>query len=440
MFELQEALFSQVAAFQVALAVTLLLLAECLVRIKELRAGICALVLATIGLWYFVDPVYRPAAYADFTHDQMQTVYLQVLIFLVAFRLLIWLVAPPVPVRALRAFDPRELSRGRVVGSILLVWVILFAIGMTRANFDFLGTLLPLQSRAAWGRSEMWARPRFGGSFSFLISAAGYSYLLCCASFGVISVATRSSRQRWLMFGLMLLTWPMFMLSGTRSNFLAVVMPLILSVLFLRRWSRGQQLLFLGGCLIAINFAMLVTIASREKGFDRFFSQDDALESLGEQEHEGLNMPEELVYINAYQESGLLEPEWGYEYFSQAVNFIPRAVWPGKPFPGEKFSALRVGYLNGEVAATISNGLVGQGVQNFGRWLGPVAPAVLLSLLARWLCRFPLRGNRFLRAALTIFTLALIPNLGRDITLFTLWPVIFGALGIYFYEKSHQRR
>lgn len=437
MLDALDAFLNQSVVFQVALMLNFALVCESASRMKQLRWGYAAVVYLTVGLWYFLDPLYRPDAYKTFSATEFDLAYSQVCLFLLSFRLLVEIVLPTTAARSLAGFDPRVLSTGSVVSVILSVWVVLFLIGMYRANFRFIDTLLPLQSRAQWGKAEMWARPRFGGAFTFLVSAAGYTYLLICSVFGVIAVATTSTPQRLLMIMLAILTWPMFMLSGTRSNLLAVVLPTILAILVMKRWSRGKQVLFITVCGLIINAAMLATIASRNVGFDKYFSREDAIEQLTEKEHEGLNMPEELMYINHYQDYDVLQPEWGYEYFAQAVNFVPRGLWPGKPFPGEKFSALRAGYLrNGEVAATISNGLVGQGVQNFGRWIGPVAPAILMALFGRWICRLPSSGDRFLRCSLAIFAIALIPNLGRDITLFVLWPLVFGAFAVTLYENS----
>lgn len=438
MNEAFDAFLKQTPVFQLAMILCIALACESAARMRQLRWAYSAVVFLTIGLWYFLDPLYRPGAYATFTDAEFDLAYAQVCIFLVSFRLLIEAFLPRTLSRSLSGFDPRQLSTGNVVSVILAVWLVLFCIGMYRANFRFVDTLLPLQSRASWGKAEMWARPRFGGAFTFLISAAGYTYLLICSVFGVIAVATTSAGQRFLMLCLMTLTWPMFMLSGTRSNLLAVVVPTIISVLVMKRWSRSKQVLFIIVCAAVINAAMLATIASRNVGFDKYFAQEDAIDQLTEKEHEGLNMPEELMYINHYQEFGVLEPEWGYEYFAQAVNFVPRGIWPGKPFPGEKFSGLRAGFLrNGEIAATISNGLIGQGVQNFGTWLGPVAPSVLLACFGYWICVLPCSGELFLRCSLAIFAIALIPNLGRDITLFTLWPLVFGAMAVNFYETSN---
>jgi oligosaccharide repeat unit polymerase len=424
--------------YLLVLTVLLALLAEAGMRMRELRWGIAGIVYLTIGLWYFLDPVYRPEGYEEFTQGELATVYVQVLTFLIGFRLLTEVAVLRTPSAILRAFDPRELDRSSIVVSLLLVWFVLFLIGMYRAEFRFVDALFPLGGR--WSGAQMWNRNRMGGATDFVVSLGYYTYQLCCAAFGIIAVGTRRNNVRVLMLFMMGLTWPMFALSGSRNTLLTVVIPAVLAVLIMARWRLFQRLLFLAACAVVLNFIMLVAIAYRERGVGAYFKDDDSAETLSEAKHQGLNMPEELIYINRYQSDGRLEPEMGYEYFAQAVNFVPRFIWPGKPFPGEKFAALRVGYFQGAVAATVSNGLIGQGVQNFGPLAGPLAPALILALLARWMCLMPRHGAPFLRASLVIFLMAIIPNLGRDITLLNLWPAIFGVAGAMFWERTASGR
>jgi hypothetical protein len=61
------------------------------------------------------------------------------------------------------------------------------------------------------------------------------------------------------------------------------------------------------------------------------------------------------------------------------VNPIPRGLWPGKPLIGIDYAIAR-GQLYGDqkegeagVGATISTGMIGQGVVNFGPFFGVLA-------------------------------------------------------------------
>lgn len=425
--------FNQCMMYQVTLVTLLVLILDSVGRMKELRYALSAIVYLTIGLWYFVDPVYRAIEYSEY-QPELNRVYFQVLTFLISFRVFISVFAKRTESTTLRNFDARRLDRGGFLQILLITWFVLFCIGMYRADFRFVDALFPVGAR--WSGAQMWSRGRFGGATDFLVSVGFYSYLMCCAVFGIVAVGSKKGEIKLLMLVLIALTWPMFALSGSRSMFVTVVLPTILAFLIMKRWSRLKQVVFLGCCFLVINTLMLVSIEYRSRGVSKFFQEESMTKAIEKTKHAGLNMAEELVYINRYHHAGLLEPELGYEYFAQAINFVPRAIWPNKPFPGREFAALRVGYLNGFVAATISNGVVGQGVQNFGTIVGPIAPAMILAIMIAWICKLPLKGDPFLRACLVIFFMGLIPNLGRDLTLMTLWPAIFATVGVMAIEKN----
>ncbi len=438
MFDIILNIPDQPGTYLAALLFLALLLGECATRLNELRWGIAGIVYLTVGLWYFLDPVYRPDSYERHSSSDLETVFIQVLIFLFAFRVFVEVGAPKTSSRVLRAFHPGELDRGRIVGALLSLWLVLFVIGMYRADFKVIDALFPLGQR--WGGANMWARGRFGSTTDFLVSIGNYTYMMTCATFGLLAVATLRTSLRCGMMLMAALTWPMFALSGNRSQLLMVALPSVFAVLLLKNWSRMRQVMFLAACFAVLNTVMLIAITYRNQGVGRFFEEESSFAVLSGQKHAGLNMPEELIYINRYQAAVLLEPTWGWGYFAQAVNFIPRAIWADKPFPGKEFAVLRVGYHNGVVAATISNGLIGQGVQDFGRWLGPIVPAGLMTLMVSIMCRLTRRGSPFLRSCLVIFLMALIPNLGRDLTMFTLWPAVFGYVAVVYYERTLGKR
>jgi hypothetical protein len=85
---------------------------------------------------------------------------------------------------------------------------------------------------------------------------------------------------------------------------------------------------------------------------------------------------------------------------------------------------------DGETASTVSTGMIGQGVVNFGRFFGPVAAAVLMSLWVALLARQDLLGGDPGRLILYGTGLILTFNMGRDITLLVLYPFLIG-LGLF---------
>ncbi len=77
------------------------------------------------------------------------------------------------------------------------------------------------------------------------------------------------------------------------------------------------------------------------------------------------------------------------------------------------------------MSTTISAGMIGGGVLNFGKILGPVAAGILMALWTGLLIRWWEQRKSLLRLMLFMLGVGLTFNLGRDITLLVLWPVIF---------------
>ena len=72
---------------------------------------------------------------------------------------------------------------------------------------------------------------------------------------------------------------------------------------------------------------------------------------------------------------------------------------------------------------------------NFGRFFGPMAAAMLMSCWVAWLARLDLNVQDLGRLPLYSLGLILTFNLGRDITLITLYPFVFGALIIWWLDR-----
>jgi hypothetical protein len=89
------------------------------------------------------------------------------------------------------------------------------------------------------------------------------------------------------------------------------------------------------------------------------------------------------------------------------------------------------------VGATISTGMIGQGVVNFGGFFGAIAAAALMAYWVVILARQDLMGEKMGRMLLFFIGCVLTFNLGRDITLITLYPFLFGYFMISFWAKTH---
>jgi hypothetical protein len=128
------------------------------------------------------------------------------------------------------------------------------------------------------------------------------------------------------------------------------------------------------------------------------------------------------------------------------VNPIPRVLWSGKPLIGIDYAIARgQGFTKGlkmdaGIGATISTGMIGQGVVNFGTFFGVLAAAFLMAIWAAILARQDLKGNKTGRLLLYMLGLVLTFNLGRDITLITLYPFFFGYIMLKMLIKFNGER
>lgn len=414
-------------------------------------------VLVTVAFWYVGDAFYND--YAEnhvklFTPDILSSAWWQVAWFLLVFILVTPIIYQRINRRHLhRSSGVMQLFKYGVgqptfqtqlnllFKGCLMIWGVLVLIALIRLKdqipyffFPFLGY-----------KAEPWGRARIGSGFDAALSLAFYFQLLVTGIFGVVAALSTNSRTRKLAFACCLLSWPYFIFDRTRNTMLAAVIPGVLSWGLLRVrgpiWKKG---LVLGVCFLVVNAWMEFVIANRskmsiaaalnKKGF--------SLENNEKTRHLGLNMFEELCWINTFIDRGSFNPSWGGRYFAEAVNMVPRAIWRNKPMIGIDYAIAR-GQGGGTagsagVYATISTGMIGQGVVNFGRFLGPAAAALLMSLWVAALARLDLHAQELGRVPLYGSGLILTFNLGRDITLITLYPIVFGALAIWWIERHHK--
>src|SRR5262249_15428616 len=135
-----------------------------------------------------------------------------------------------------------------------------------------------------------------------------------------------------------------------------------------------------------------------------------------------------------YLSTGGTSPAYGTRYLNEVMNFIPRALWPSKPMIGIDYAKWR-GFESEDselgVNTTVSSGMIGGGVLNFGKIFGPIAAAILMAFWVGLLIRWWQQRESLLRLMLFMLGAGLTFNLGRDITLLVLWPAIFA----YFFVR-----
>jgi hypothetical protein len=320
------------------------------------------------------------------------------------------------------------------------VWMALFVIALIVLKSQILFFLFPFLGYHA----SPWSHGQIGAGFDCFSILAVYLQLLVASMFGVVAaLATNRSLRRQAIL-LCLLAWPYFIFDRTRNSILAIVIPAVLSWVFLRlRGGLWKKAVILLACFMAVNFWMKFIIANRSQTSITAAFQQKGL-GLADQKkvhNEGLNMYEELCWVSTFIDNGRYHVNWGRRYFAELVNPIPRGLWHNKPLIGLDYAIARGHHItgpNGTVDTTISTGFIGQGVVNFGRFLGPMAAALLMSLWVAVLARLDLNIHALGRLPLYSLGLILTFNLGRDITLITLYPFLFGALAVWWLER-HSR-
>ena len=175
----------------------------------------------------------------------------------------------------------------------------------------------------------------------------------------------------------------------------------------------------------------------RISGFREVLATENPYELMDEDVRTiGLNMIQELCFVNAYLDSGDTSPAYGARYLNELLNFIPRSIWPSKPLLGIDYAKWR-GFESEDsedalgVNTTVATGMIGGGVLNFGEIFGPVAAGILMAIWTGLLIRWWEQRKSLLRLVLFMLGAGLTFNLGRDITLLVLWPVVFA----YFFVR-----
>ena len=433
-----------------------LLVAGCGVwAVRQVAVGIGTPVLAillTVVVWYWGDVMYNeyPRNHArTFTPDVLSLAWWQVGMFVITMTVAATVLHHyynmaydkhgSVLYRAARwGVFPRGFNQQVMLlwYATTVLWVILVIAAICKLKNESMHYFFPFHGL----KRDPFGREQIGGGWSAWMSLAHYSTLLVGMLFGCILVLSRNPAVRWVVAGQCLLSWLPFLMDRTRKEMIGAVLPAVICyVLFYKRVRLVYRLV--GLCLIvfAMNVWFLVVVSNRQGTTIDFANLDLSPVREKHARHHGLNMFEELCWIDTFLQNGTLDVAWGYDYYANLVNPIPRAIWPEKPVIALDYAEARGEMVADEgSAATISHGLIGQGVRNFGLFYGPVAAGVLMALWAVVLARMDLRGNLFGRFSLYMIGLVITFELGRDITMLSMYPFLFG-LAAEWLAEGHAR-
>ena len=423
-------------------------------RVRD-GSGIAMLaVLGTVAFWYVGDAFYND--YANHHAKLFGSATLAGAWWQVAWFLVIFLVVTPVIHRKmnaryiaggsgmLRMFQKGvdepvfQAQMSLLLKGSILVWLTLVVVATVRLKEEIPYYFFPFLGHKA----EPWAHARVGSGFSFLVAIALFAQQLVTAIFGVVAALSTDRRTRTVALICSMLTLPYFIFDRTRNLILTAIVPGVLSWGLLRmRGSMVKKAAVLGICYLLINAWMSFVIENRSNMSIVAALREKGFHVKGEERghHEGLNMFEELCWISKFIDAGTYKVNWGERYFAELVNPIPRGLWPGKPEIGYDYAIARgAGSDSGSgLVATISTGVIGEGVVNFGRFLGPASAALLMALWAAVLARLDLQIAEVGRLPVLATGLITTLNLGRDICFMLLYPFLFGMLLLWCIQRYY---
>jgi hypothetical protein len=430
-------------------------------------------VLATVAVWYLGDGLYNDYEMYRLTigDDALGAAWWQVLLFVVTFSFLVKPLHEVVNQRFLKRrsnlliyatsdkirHPNMQRNIDQLANALLVCWITLMTIALARKGWDFGGMFFPYLEGY---KVQPWARGRVGGGISAILSLAGYVQILLTAGFGVVAAVSTNPKTRMMAITVCFLAFPYYIFDRTRNPMIATMGPGLLAWVFIGL--RARMIVKVGILLAAFllaNFWFMVVVQSN---MNRGVTVGNALESLKSEKsegvggideekegpkHEGLTMYSELALMNDLFDAGTYKPTWGKRYFAEVVNVIPRGLWKNKPLVGVDYALARgFGNKEGEgsasgagITASIATGMIGQGVANFGRFLGPVCAALLMAIWVSILARLDLRGDSA-RLILCVVGMILTFNMGRDITLFVLYPFVFGYMLLLGWEWWRKKK
>jgi len=426
----------EITFYLAAIALLVLTVESCIKLLNRNPFGVTVMVYVTVFAWYFVDPFINPEQYDYLPSSLLDQSYGQVLLFLIGFRVFTpvathWILRRP----SSGIFDTC-LTPEQILKAVGALWLGLFAIGIYRMGGDAIGAVFPIDGRngpTMWGRGAVET-----GASGFLISSGGYLFNAVTAFLGALVFFQRSTAWRLLAGAMFAISLPHFFFAGARSHFLAAVLPFIITYLFYGRHPLVIRLAILSVAFVCLDQGFRFVTEFRDTGFREVLASENPYELVDKDlPQSGLNMIQELCFVNVYLETGGTSPAYGARYLNELLNFVPRMIWPSKPMIGIDYAKWR-GFEsehdeNGElgVNTTVSSGMIGGGVLNFGQILGPVAAGILMALWTGLLIRWWQQRKSLLRLVLFMLGLGLTFNLGRDISMLVLWPVIFA----YFFVR-----
>src|SRR6185369_264482 len=247
----------------------------CLQRLNDGTGLPMLAVLGTAAAWYVGDAFYNDYAgnHAKlFAPGTLQSAWWQV-----AWFLLVFLVATPEIHRTINARYVRQRSGvmqlfkhgvgqpmiqkqlSQLFWACAWTWSILAVIALLLLKQEIIYYFFPFLGYKA----SPWSHGRIGGGFDAVSVIAVYLQLLAASMFGVVAALATDPRIRRLALVFCLFAWPYFIFDRTRNTMLAMVIPAVLSWVFLRlRGGMIKKVLVLLAFFMIVNMWMKFIIAN----------------------------------------------------------------------------------------------------------------------------------------------------------------------------------
>jgi oligosaccharide repeat unit polymerase len=395
--------------------------------VLDLRRGLYrivsgrSVVLLAVFVWYLFEALRIPAELTRYSSAEYDfgilLLMLSVMIFLTTYHMF------PVPLFAPLARRLPMLNQPRVLW-LLVLGGMTIGIGslLIYSGFDF-----SVLSQGLTGMRRRWTgeRGRYGSWTSIIYELRMFLQATVPLAVALAFMKRAPTRQRWVAGTFVGWMFLRNFFGGTRSPLIPIALCLA-GALFWNASPAGRRRLILVGMPLAIAagyFWSAIIVAGRNDGkFDT--------STAAKVDYVGFEMFRELLFVMRETEHGM-PLQWGATYFTQLVNPIPRAIWPGKPVADAGLILARAyGAVdkNGEPTMTNSPGFLGEAWLNFGILGLLVVPAIAGVIVRAWDGLFPLASRSLPAFLIYAGGLATILASGRSFN----FSNYYGLLALFF--------
>jgi oligosaccharide repeat unit polymerase len=386
-------------------------------------------VLIAVVMWFLLEAMLTPEELRKYSQSEYDFSILCVLVsvasFLVAYH--------QSRCQFFAAFARRlpMLNHPRVIW-LLVLGGMMIGIGsiLVYSGFDFLEPF-----RGLMGARRRWtglSRGRYGGWGTIVYELQMFLQATVPLAVALLFLKKAGIGSR-VVAGLFV-TW-MFLRqfwSGTRSPMIPMFLSLAAAVFWYATPYQRKMMAAVGVPLALAGgiFWSAIVVAGRNEG------KFDAKE-VQKINYVGYEMFRELLFIVRATDQGM-PLQWGMTYFTQLVNPIPRAIWPGKPVSDAGLILARAyGAVDkhGEPTMTNSPGFIGEAYLNFG-FLGLLVIPVIAGVLVRaWDNLLPIAARGLASFIIYAGGVATIFMSGRSFNFSTFYGLCSLFLLIVLFEK-----